>query len=159
MLHLLNLGARARGWLLPLLFAILAGGSGAAQETAEFPPVGVRGPITTLLELAQTIERQERVVRDLRLEGTVCASTDPGDGVIILQDATSVQLIEWGEDQPKVVPGEKIRIEGRNCLLRRRDVGVSITSVPVVDNDGIHFTNTVPGEITLTAGRHPLRVE
>ena len=159
MLHLLNMRARARVLLFPLLFAMIAIRSGSAQDTAVLPMVSAQGPITNLLGLAQAIEHQERVIRDVDLEGMVCASADSGIGVIILQDATDVELIELGGDQSKILPGEKIRIEGKNCLLRRRDMGVKISAVPIVDNDGIHGPTNRVGEITLTAGRYPLRLE
>ncbi len=159
MLHPLNMRARARVLLFLLLFAILAARSAPAQDATPPPIPRASETVTNLLGLAQLIDGQERIVGDVDLEGTVCASTGPAIGVIILQDLTDVALIELGADQPKILPGEKIRIEGKNCLLHRRDMGVEISAVPVVDNDGHHGAQTRSGKITLKAGRHPLRLE
>jgi signal transduction histidine kinase len=158
MLHPLNERARASVLLFALLFAIAAG-SAAAQDTAPRPAVRAEFTVTNLFGLAQLIDHNEQIVADIDLEGVVCDATDPSIGVVILRDATDVQLIELGGDQPKVLPGEKIRIEGKNCLLRRRDMGVKISAVPVVDNNSTHAAISVPGEIRLAAGRHPLRLE
>src|SRR5690348_1838128 len=38
-------------------------------------------------------------------------------------------------------------------------MGIKLSSLPIVDNDGVHGAITNAGEITLTAGRHPLRLE
>ncbi len=159
MLHELNARARASVLLLRFLFAVAVAGSVSAQEIFPSPEAGAQVPVTNLLELTQAVNRQERLLCDVKLEGTVCAATDPEMGVIILQDDSGVALIELGNDQPGIAAGDKIRIEGQNCLLRRREMGVKITSAPVVDNDGVHGAITKYGEITLTAGRHPVRLE
>jgi signal transduction histidine kinase len=158
MLPPLNMRARAGVLLFPLLFVMAVGGA-SAQDATPMPLVRAWGAVTNLLGLAQLIDQNERIVGDVNLEGTVCAATDPTIGAIILQDTTDVALIELGPDQPAVLAGEKIRIEGKNCLLRRRDMGVKISAVPVVDNDGVHVATNMPGQIRLTAGRYPLRLE
>jgi signal transduction histidine kinase len=157
MLHELNMRARASVLLFALLFAT-AVGSAAAQDTTPPPLAHAENTVTNLLGLAQLFDRNDEVVGDVDLAATVCDATDPTIGVFILRDATSVVLIELG-DQPKVLPGEKIRIEGKDCLLRRRDMGVKISAIPVVDNDGAHIVTTVAEKIRLAAGRHPLRLE
>ncbi len=164
MLHELNMRARASVLLFALPFAIGVG-SAAAQDTVTTedtppPPVArAENTVTNLSGLAQLIDENERIVGDVDLEGIVCDATDPSIGVVILRDATGVALIELGVDEPKILVGEKVRIEGRNCLLRRRDMGVKISAVPLVGNDGTHIVTTVPGKIRLAAGRHPLRLE
>jgi signal transduction histidine kinase len=115
--------------------------------------------VTNLLQLVQLLNGSERVVRDVRLDATVCAASDPRIGVVILQDATDTELVELGSGEAEVSPGDRIRIERNNCLLRRRDMGVQISASPVVDNDGLHAKQTIPGRISLKAGRYPLTLE
>jgi len=138
-----------------LLLAITAALPAVAQssDSANLPV------ITNLLQLTQSLDADERVIRNVDLEATVIASGDPSVGAVILQDATGLELVEWGQNQPRVSPGEKIRLQGTPCFLRRRDFGVTITAAPVADNDGVHIAKDVSGAITLKAGRHPLQLD
>ncbi len=156
MLH--ELTARARASALLFLFALVVAGSAYAQQdtsslTGTNPP-----PVTTLLELVRTVNAEAHAAREIRIEATVCAATDPALGVLILQDDSDVALIELGNEQPNVSVGDRVRIEG-HCLVRRRDMGIKLSTLPVVDNDGVHGAVTNSSSITLTAGRHPLRLE
>jgi len=152
MLHELT----ARASVLLFLFALAAAGSASAQDLSL--PATNQPPITNLFALVQTANAEARSVREIRLEGTVCAATDPELGVIILRDDSDVALLELGNEQSGISAGDRIRIEG-HCLLRRRDMGIKLSTPPIVDNDGVHGAVTNYGEITLTAGRHPLRLE
>jgi signal transduction histidine kinase len=156
MLHELN--TRARAGVLLFLLALAAVRCASAQDLLSLTSVPP-APVTNLLELAQSVNREQRLVRNVRLEATVCAASDPAIGVIILKDDSDTALVELDSDQPAVFPGERIRIEGADCLLRRRAMGVKISALPVVDNDGVHGVVTNSGKITLAAGRHPLRLE
>jgi signal transduction histidine kinase len=156
MLH--ELTARARASVLLFLFALAAAGSAAAQELAPLPAATAQSPITNLLELVQIANAETRAVCNVKLEGTVCAATDPSMGVIILQDDSDAALLELGNEQSGISAGDKIRIEGQ-CLVRRREMGIKLSALPVVDNDGVHGAVTNHGEIALTAGRHPVRLE
>ena len=98
-------------------------------------------------------------MRDVQLEATVCAATDTTMGVVILQDATDTELFEFSGGIPELSPGDKIRIDRKRCLLRRRDMGVEASVLPVVDNNGIHARSTSAGGIGLGKGRHELTVE
>ena len=82
MLHELN--ARARASVLHFLFSVAVVGSAFAQELPPGPPA--QASITNLWDLSQTMNAEARVVRDVKLEGVVCAATDPAIGVIILRD-------------------------------------------------------------------------
>lgn len=152
----LNARARASVLLFGFLFVMTMAGSARAQEfllTSNSP-----APITNLLALIRTASAEAHSVQDVSLEGIVCAATDPAVGAIVLQDDSAVALIVLNSDQPGIAAGDRIRIQGRG-LLRRRGMGVSLSSVPLVDNDGIHVATTSRGEIILAAGRHPLRLE
>jgi signal transduction histidine kinase len=116
-------------------------------------------PVTNLLDLIQLLETNETVVRGIRLEATVCAASDSSIGVIILRDETAAASIEFGRGEPAVVPGDRIRIDQSNCFLRRRNMGIQVTTSPVVNNDGIHARRTTWGDITLKKGQHSFAVE
>jgi signal transduction histidine kinase len=116
-------------------------------------------PVTNLFQLVELLNQNEKAIRDIRLEATVCAASDPSIGVVILKDATDVELVELGAGQPRLLPGEKILIQQENCLLRRRHMGVQISSAPVVDNTGGNTDIFSQGGLSLKAGRYPLTLE
>jgi signal transduction histidine kinase len=115
--------------------------------------------ITNLQQLTQTLNLQQRVFRSVKLEVTVCAASRPEIGVLIVQDDSGVELLEMGDFGQEVHPGERIRIQGYYCLLRKRDMGIEISAAPIVDNDGIHMRRTWGGETILKAGQNPMRLE
>lgn len=115
--------------------------------------------ITNLLQLSASLNpTNTHVYGDLHLEVLVCAASRPKIGVFIVQDATSVEVLELDTPKEKILPGDRIRIEGRRCLLRRRDFGIEISTPPAVDNDGLH-ERTTNGEVTLKSGLIPLRLD
>ena len=115
--------------------------------------------ITNLHQLTQLISSSQQTNRDVDLSVTVCAASRPEVGVLIVQDETGVELLEVGGFGREIVPGEQIRIRRRSCLLRKREMGVEISALPVVNNDGLHPARAVFGEARLPAGKIPLRVE
>lgn len=116
--------------------------------------------ITNLQQLTQLLNLQPRVNRNVRLEATVCAASRPEIGVMIVQDDSGVELLEMGRCERALHAGEKIRIQGEYCLLRKRDLGIEISATPVVDNDGIHLRRTWGGTlVTLKAGQNPIQME
>jgi signal transduction histidine kinase len=141
------LGRRA-SWMLVVVLLLASSFSGWSQT------------ITNLHQLTHTLEVEQKVVRDVRLDVTVCAASRPKVGVLIVQDDSGgVELLELGSSECELRRGEKVRIQGSNCLLRRRDLGIEISQQPVVDNDGVHVHWTVPGAVTLKAGLNPFRLE
>jgi signal transduction histidine kinase len=115
--------------------------------------------VTNLLQLTELLNENEKEVRDVQLEATVCAASDPSVGVLILKDGTDTELIELGTGQPKFLPGQKIRIEQKKCLLRRRDLGAQISAAPIVDNNTVHDKTFSFGGLGLKAGRHAITVD
>ncbi len=115
--------------------------------------------ITNLLQLSEAVSSTNtRVYRDVRLDVLVCAASRPKVGVLIVQDPTGVEVLELNTRTEKMLPGDKLRIEGHHSLLRRRDFGIEISAPPVVDNDGLH-ERTTNGAVTLKAGLIPLRLD
>jgi signal transduction histidine kinase len=135
-----------RRFMLALMFAASAGPASAQT-------------ITNLQQLTQVMSLVPRTNCDVRLEATVCAASGPETGVLIAQDDSGVELLEMGNFGREVRPGERIRIQGGYCLLRKRDLGVEISAPPVVDNDGIHMRRTWGGDTTLKAGQNPMRLD
>jgi signal transduction histidine kinase len=141
------------------LFATILVLNAAAQNSDRLNSVEDPAPITNLLQMTESVNRNGRVIRNIDLEAAVCAASDTSIGVAILQDASGVELVELDSEQSPLFAGEKIRLRGANCLLRRRDLGVEISGAPVVDNDGVHVRRTAHGEISLKRGRHPLQLD
>jgi signal transduction histidine kinase len=130
-----------------------------AAPAAPAPSGGGPDTITNLAQLVRALDPESRVVRDIDLKVTVCAASQPEIGVVVAQDATGLELLELGPRPQALLPGDQIEINEPRCLLRRRDLGVKLSAAPVVDNDGIHLPTTRFGEVTLTAGRHPLELD
>ena len=116
-------------------------------------------PVTNLLQMVMLLNSDESVVREVHLEATVCAQSDPTLGVVILQDSTATELFQFSGGLPGLLPGDKVGINRRNCWLRRRDMGVQISAPPTVDNNGIHSKSTARGGIGLEKGRHSITIE
>jgi signal transduction histidine kinase len=115
--------------------------------------------ITNLSQLTQSLTSDRRIVRDIDIQATVCATSRPKVGVLIAKDETGVELLQLGGFDQEISPGEQIRIRGNSCLLRKREMGIEISAKPVVNDDGLHFRTLVRGEIALPAGKIPLRLE
>lgn len=116
-------------------------------------------PITNLLQLVQLLNSNERLTRDVQLEATVCAASDPTMGGVVLQDATDVELFEFSGGLPGLLPGDMVEIHQKHCLLRRRGMGVQVSSSPVVGNYGVHAMSTAGGGISLKKGQHSITLE
>ena len=129
------------------LALMLAAGSASAQA------------ITNLQQLTQTLNSQQRVISEVHLEVTVCAASRPKVGVLVVQDETGVELLELGDFGREILPGERIRIQGEYDFLRKREMGVELTTAPLVDNDGLHVRRTWVPNVILKAGMIPLRLD
>lgn len=80
-------------------------------------------------------------------------------GVVVARDPTGVEVLELGRCPDKFSPGEQIRLEGEQLLLRRRDMGTQISATPVVANDGLHAPRAIASEVVLKAGDIPLELD
>jgi hypothetical protein len=115
--------------------------------------------IVNLQQLTQDLDLQQRLYRDVQLEVTVCAASRPKVGVLIVQDGSGVELLDVGNLGQEIHPGERIRLQGHHCLLRKRDTGIEISAEPVVNNDGVHNQRSLQGEATLKAGQNQIRLD
>jgi signal transduction histidine kinase len=147
---------------LTLGLLLLSGlpGRSAAQSSSSSPTLSGEGAtITNLAQLCLALSSEERLYRDLRLELVVCAAGKPGTGMLVVQDATGVELLELGRRAEAIAPGERIRLEGHRLFLRRGELGTQVTAAPVVDNDRLHGWKTLTGEVELKKGRVPLELD
>ena len=115
--------------------------------------------ITHLHQLTQALSSIRQTIRDVDLSVTVCAASRPKVGVLIVKDETGFELLQIGDFGREIRPGEQIRIRRASCLLRKREMGVQISAVPLVNNDGMHSRTAKAEEVILKAGRIPLRLE
>ena len=115
--------------------------------------------ISNLYQLSETLKSGQRITRDVDLELTVCAASGPKVGVIVAQDETGFQLLQMGDFDREIFPGERIRIRHNSCLLREREMGVEISAAPVIDVDGLHPRKLGTAEVELPAGKIPLQLE
>jgi len=122
---------------------------------AELPPITV----TNLLQLQSLADSVRSHVCALRIEATVCAASGPDVGAVVVADQTGVKLLHLGKGRPKLQSGDKIMIQEDPCMVRGRATGLEISSVPVVDDDGLHSALTASGSIWLAAGYHRLQVD
>jgi signal transduction histidine kinase len=145
-----SIAAWVRGLLLALGFLLQVHGQPSATSNL---------PVTNLFQLVTLLNSDEQLVRDVQIEATVCAASAPSIGVVILQDSTDTELFEFTGGTPELSPGDRIRISRRRCLLRRREMGVQVSVLPIVDNNGIHARSTSGGGAWFRKGRHPFTVE
>ncbi len=114
---------------------------------------------TNLQQLTQALTTHQSVIGDVDIEVTVCAASRRQLGVLIAQDASGTEFLQIGDANPAFQPGERVRIQHKGCLLRRREMGVELSALPLVVNDGLHPWTEKSGEMYLQAGKIPLRVE
>ena len=100
-----------------------------------------------------------QAIRDVDLSVTVCAASRAKVGVLIVKDETGFELLQIGDFGREIRPGEQIRIRRASCLLSKREIGVQISAMPLVNNDGMHSRTAKAAEVILKAGRIPLRLE
>ena len=116
-------------------------------------------PITNLIQLTRALNATAQLNAEVTLELIVCAASRPSVGALIVKDETGVELLQVGDFQREIRPGETIRIHRKACLLRKREAGIEISAPPVVNNDGLHPRTLKSGELTLRAGLIPLRLD
>ena len=124
-----------------------------------FAPAVLAQEITTLRQLAEAVESGNVTNRDVDIEATVCAASRPKIGVLILKDKTGVELIQVGDFGGKLSPGDVVLVQRRSCLLRKREMGIEISGMPVVNNDGLHGPRRAAAPTRLSAGKIPVKLE
>jgi signal transduction histidine kinase len=147
-----------KGWdwivFLAVCAVLMAGRSGALAEITPAHPVPVAATLTNALQVRQLASRREVSGCSVRLEGIVLWVSPTRDR-LMLQDASGGTVVKSDLSRERLLTtGQRVRIEG-NCLAG----GGEITFGAVVDNDGSHSVTERSGEVFLSAGLHPIRVE
>ncbi len=106
--------------------------------------------------LRGAITRQAGSICAYDLAGTVLAA-DTNSGTIFLQDASGNAVLEMKMTGVALRPGASIRLQGTNYVAYT-DIGISLGTSPLVDNNNKHSTCERTGEVYLQAGRYPIRV-
>lgn len=138
------------------LFALL--GAGVAFFCV-LPAAGqTSSTITNLAQLTTAFHGRDRLVCDLNLHATVFAC-NTNTGVLIVQDASGAELLELDPLEHEFQPGDSVQINLSPCFVRTGDIGIQLSTPPLLDDDGIHAPRTVECEYPLAMGRHPVRVD
>ena len=125
-------------------------------KAAGDPGPAARSTITSLAQLRRAVTAEQSVVVALKVEGTVWWA-DARHGTLILHDTSGTDLL--GLDLPCRMPraGDRLKLEG-DCAVVPTTDGIKLTSIPVVDNDGLHAAVEKSASIHLETGFHPIRV-
>jgi len=112
--------------------------------------------ITNLIQFNQIVNTEQTVVGSINIEGTVWWSSQSEGRVILNDDSGTVQL---ELDFPCQMPpqGARVSMAGQCTMVKNRDV-IKLSSIPVVENDGLHPMTEKSGDIYLEAGLHPIQV-
>ncbi|MGH7950559.1 MAG: PA14 domain-containing protein, partial [Limisphaerales bacterium] len=113
--------------------------------------------LISLAELQTTVADQGCVVKSFRLEGIVCAVVSKRE-IIALQDDSATVLLELPALDQTVRMGDRLAIEGNQCVLTRTRFGIRLDT-EVVNDDGEHSVVLRTSRIFLEAGRQPIRVK
>lgn len=142
------------GFLLPARFALLVGVLALGFRLHGQAPL----VITNLAQLTQVVAREQQVVADVQLSAVVFAC-DTDSGALVLQDASGAELLEVDGLRTEFKAGDQIEIAGKPLLFSSSDVGIYVSTAPLLNNDGAHPPKAVNGECSLAAGRHSVRVD
>jgi signal transduction histidine kinase len=132
--------------------SLSAGLSAEPGATSGLPPQLA----TNLLQLRQQTFDPRSSACSVHLEGVVWWA-NAASGRIILHDSSGTEPLEL--DLPCQIPssGERLRLEGDAVVSSAKDA-IKLTSVPVVDNDGLHGMAEASGAVYLKPGRHLIQV-
>jgi len=123
------------------------------------PAAGALVVVTNLWQLSTLLNASPRLVADVHLEVLVCSASRAEIGVVAVTDKTCSEVLELGARSNPFVAGDRIRIAGQGCLLRRRETGIEISRVPDLVNDDTHGLRRVTGEVRLTPGLHAFQLD
>ncbi len=124
-----------------------------ANPPPEQPPT-----LISILELERGLSGAKEKALSFRIEGIVRAVA-PARHLLALQDASGAELLELPGILPGVSVGQSVALEANPCILTRRQFGLRLTQVPVIDNDRLHTKTEKSGTVFLGAGMQPIRLE
>jgi len=122
---------------------------GAAAEPAS--------AFTNLVQLCQLPVSEPTLANLMNLDGTVLWSSET-EGTLILQDNSGIAQLELDLACPMPRQGDRLRLAGCCTVVKTRDA-IKLSSIPLVENDGLHAMIEKSGSVYLKSGLHPIRVE
>jgi signal transduction histidine kinase len=142
--------------IAPLVFAVDADPARLTQLRTNDSalPRQTLQTVTNVSQFLRLVERGQRVVYPVRLEGVVCAAS-PEKGILLLKDEFGVAQIEMNMHGQSVQPGARVLVTGIGVV---EGMKLRFGAVPLVDNDGTHAMVERSGTVYMKAGRHPIRV-
>jgi len=111
--------------------------------------------VTNLSMLRSAITLQSGAICVYDLNGTVLTRSAKSEA-IFLHDVSGNAVLEVKTNGIALRPGQKVRLQGTNYVAYT-DIGISLGTSPIVDDDNEHSTVERVGEVFLRAGRHPIR--
>jgi signal transduction histidine kinase len=136
-----------------LIFLVAAKSSGAEIASAE-----ASGVVTNVAQLRRLATPEPGASYSFQLEGDVWWSS-PAQSSFVLHDASGTEAIEAALPNAPLKPGDRVRLVGNGSLIRRGAAFRIGTLGAVIENDGVHSMTERAGEIYLTEGRHPIRLD
>jgi signal transduction histidine kinase len=123
---------------------------------ADASVLNVPAAVTNLAQLTNMLGMDQRLSMSVNLDGAVWWSSG-SEGKIVLKDESAVVQLEL--DLPFKTPKAESRIQlsGMCTALKVQDV-IKLSSVPVVENDGLHPMSEKTGRVYLSEGYHPISV-
>jgi signal transduction histidine kinase len=79
--------------------------------------------------------------------------------VLVLRDDTGLEFINIDLKGRALEVGSMVAFEGKQCVLRPRNFGLSVTPGLAVNNDGVHPVKIESATVSLHAGTNPFRVQ
>jgi signal transduction histidine kinase len=143
----------------PTLSGLFEPGGNAPLCMADFRPLRlVAGQLCALITnsaqigyIDQTATLASFVVL---LEGTLLA-VSPNQCHVALQDASGAAVLHLDAPDPRLKPGQKVRILSNALIDNSRLI---LRDHPAVENDRLHTALESSGSVFLSAGKHPIRL-
>ena len=113
--------------------------------------------VTNVAGLRVTAAGSEKIYREVRIEAEVCSVSASGCE-LVLMDSSGAEVVRVERPQ-RVRPGDNVLLSGAHCRVRMESWGVSLATMPLIDNDGLHGPREVSGKMYLESGRVPLSLK
>lgn len=114
--------------------------------------------LLSIAEFQNSLATNRQTVRSFRLEGVVCAFA-PKRNIVVLQDGSASVMLEIPSITGPMHVGDRVAVEGEQCMLTRTRFYTRIDTTPAVDNDGTHSKQEKTGTVFLEKGMNAIRVE
>lgn len=114
--------------------------------------------LTNLSQVRLSARQKPLVVHPFRIVADVL-DVDAASGTLVLRDSSGIEFIQLDLQGRDVKAGTTVSFEGKGCGFVPKGIGLACIAGMVVDNDGIHATNTESGSVFLHTGVNPIAVQ